>query len=246
MAARALAWLRFFRIVNLPTVPGDVLVGAAAVVVAARRAALTASDGVALAEAAAASCCVYLYGLADNDIVGAPTDSGRPIPEGRISLRAASVARALCWAAALGFGAAAALPPLWWGVTLVTLLASAVYNRTKGAVVMGLCRGLNVLAGAAALPIVLTGARHLWPIAFALVWTLYIGFVTKYSEGEETDPARRCRVGFLIGALVYLQLASLVTLTLLSSSVRPLLLAGGVLLVLLRLAKRLVPTVSAS
>ena len=81
--SRVLAWLRLFRVVNLPTVPGDVFVGAALMSFFSWR----AMSG--LAAAACASVFLYMFGLADNDIVGAKGDSGRPIPDGEITLGAA-------------------------------------------------------------------------------------------------------------------------------------------------------------
>ena len=55
------------------------------------------------------------------------------------------------------------------------------------------------------------------------------------------DATKKRRVGFLVGAVVYLQLTALLVF-----GVRPLLIAGAVLLVALRLMKRLLPRVSAS
>ena len=73
---------------------------------------------------------------------------------------------------------------------------------------MGLCRGFNVACGApAAIPAWSWRGDTAVGIVAAL-WTLYIFGVTKYSEGEENDPARKRRVGLLIGALVWLQLAA--------------------------------------
>lgn len=242
-------WLRFFRIVNLPTVPGDVLVGVAAVLwgcsgTLAVRSAVAAS---------LASCFVYLFGLADNDLVGAKTDGPeRPIPAGEISPGAARIARGLCLFAALAAGALANLPPAWWVAALLLTVAVVAYNRTKSSVLMGLCRGLNVVCGAAAVAVGPAGCvpRAGWfaLAAAALVWTSYIAIVTRYSEGEGTDPEKRARVGFLIGAIVYLQLGVLLAAYELAPSLatRNLLLAGAALLVVLRLLKRLLPRVSAS
>jgi len=237
------AWLRFFRVVNLPTVPGDVLVGAASVLSCATLVARTSDTGWAVPVVAASlsASAVYLFGLADNDLVGADADRDRPIPEGLISLRAARVARGLCLLAALVVGAVANLPPDWWIVTAVLVGAVVVYNRTKWCLVMGLCRGLNVAGGAAALSTVAVDRCRWLPLVLAAVWTLYIAGVTKYSEGEAEDPAKRCRVGWLIGALVYLQLAALIVF-----GIRPLLVAGAVLLVLLRFLKHRLPGVRAS
>lgn len=234
------AWFRFFRAVNLPTVPGDVLVGVAAVTATAHR----TTGCVPLAAACAAGVCLYLFGLADNDIVGAKTDAGRPIPDGQISLGAARIARGLCLFAAMIAGAAANLSPVWWVAAFLLSVTVVVYNRTKWTLAMGLCRGLNVLCGAgAALPSFCGDGAAPWIAAgvCAVVWTVYIAAVTKYSEGEEMDAAKKRRVGFLVGAIVYLQLVALLVF-----GVKPLLVAGAVLLVLLRFSKKILPGVSAS
>lgn len=236
------SWAKFFRIVNLPTVPGDVLAGAAAFVVSGNApASLTAAFA-----ASAASILIYMFGLADNDIVGAKTDVGRPIPDGEIPLRAARIAAFLCLVGAAAAGGAAHLSAPWWIVAAALTLCIVVYNRTKWWWAMGLCRGLNVVCGAAAA----AGQSfchdgelrpRLATLAVAAVWTLYIAGVTRYSEGEENDPAKKRRVGLLIGSLVYLQLIALVVFP-----VKPFLIAGAVLLALLRIAKSLFPEVGAS
>lgn len=237
------AWLRFFRAVNLPTVPGDALAGAAAVM---------SANGWTAGSLAPAAVCVagvflYMFGLADNDIIGAGKDSGRPIPQGEISLVAARIARGLCLLGALIVGALANLPPAWWVVAVLLAVSSVVYNRTKWCLAMGLCRGLNVLCGGLCFA---TRFRHMQGIpsegrlelgCLFVLWTAYITVVTKYSEGEESDALKKRRVGFLIGAIVYLQLAALLVFP-----VKPFLVAGAVLLVLLRLMRRFLPEVSAS
>ena len=242
------AWLRFFRAVNLPTVPGDVLVGAAALLANGLQ---KSAGSVAIAAACVASLSLYMFGLADNDIVGAKTDEGRPIPDGQISMRAARIARALCVIGAIAVGLAPdpvalrPLPWMWWPAAFALVCLIVVYNRTKNWAWMGFCRGLNVACGAVAvLPSLdATGmSRPLWiATGAALVWTVYIAAVTKYSEGEEMDAAKKRRVGFLIGAIVYLQLIALIVFP-----VKPFLIAGAVLLIVLRLMKRLLPEVSAS
>ena len=249
------AWLRLFRVVNLPTVPGDVLVGAAALVGSCSSGVCTTAVSSSLARvwwAAAASVFLYAFGLADNDIVGAKTDRNRPIPDGEISFAAARIARGLCLFAALAVGAVADLPPAWWVSVLSLSVACVVYNRTKWCLVMGLCRGLNVACGGLAAgvhPAVWREpAAAAWTAACALVWTAYVAWVTRCSEGEEADPARRRFVGSLIGAIVYLQLGVLLIAYVVEpvSLLRNLLLAGAGLLVALRLAKRALPGVSAS
>ena len=237
------AWLRFFRVVNLPTVPGDVLVGAAVILANGLR---NPAGSVAIAAACVASVFLYMFGLADNDIVGAKTDRGRPIPDGRISVRTARIARGFCLFGALIVGAAVNLPPGWWIAAFALAVAVVAYNRTKLCLLMGLCRGLNVVCGGFSVCASLTSGKDsaspfLWMGVCAAVWTIYIAAVTKYSEGEEMDAAKKRRVGFLIGAIVYLQLVALLIFR-----VDPLLLAGATLLVVLHLMKRFLPEVSAS
>ena len=231
------SWLKLFRVVNLPTVPGDVLVGAAATLAWGGCESASAQDMTRIALAAVSSCFLYLFGLADNDMVGAATDRGRPIPDGEISMPAARFARGIC----LAFGFLALLlggTPLLPSMAVVVAIAAAVigYNRTKNPLLMGLCRGLNVLLGGVS-----------WAVAaVALLWTVYVAAVTKYSEGEELDPARRRRVGLLVGGIVYLQLAALIAFTLVNPALKPLLVAGALLLILLRVMRRALPKVSAS
>ena len=241
------AWLKFFRVVNLPTVPGDVWVGAVAVWFGAG---IICDYGVPLFNATIAGILLYMFGLADNDIVGAKTDEGRPIPDGQISLRAARIARALCVIGAIAVGLAPdpvalrPLPWMWWPAAFALVCLIVVYNRTKNWALMGFCRGLNVACGAVAvLPSLdATGmSRPLWiAMGVALVWTVYIAAVTKYSEGEEMDVAKKRRVGFLVGAIVYLQIIALLCF---QSGIVVLV---GVLLVMMRVMKRFLPEVSAS
>ncbi|MBR2713299.1 MAG: UbiA family prenyltransferase [Kiritimatiellae bacterium] len=243
------AWLRFFRVVNLPTVPGDIWVGAAAVWFGTD---IVCDYGAALFNATVAGILLYMFGLADNDIVGAMTDKGRPIPDGRISLRSARIARAACVIGAIAVGLApdpVALRPIpwaWWPVAFALLCAIVVYNRTKNWALMGLCRGLNVACGGVvafcASPAAAQEAASpfLWLGVCTAVWTIYIAAVTKYSEGEEMDAAKKRRVGFLVGAVVYLQIIALLCF---QSGIVVLV---GVLLVVMRLMRRFLPEVSAS
>ena len=243
------AWLRFFRVVNLPTVPGDIWVGAVAVWFGAG---VICDYGTPLFNATIAGGLLYMFGLADNDIVGAKTDEGRPIPDGRISMRAARIARALCVISAIAVGLAPdpvalrSLPWMWWPAAFALVCSIVVYNRTKSWALMGLCRGLNVVCGGA----VAIGASLIsgedaasplmWLGVCVAVWAVYIAAVTKYSEGEEMDAAKKRRVGFLVGAIVYLQIIALLCF---QSGIVVLV---GVLLVVMRLMKRFLPEVSAS
>ena len=181
---RLSAWLRLFRVQNLVTVPGDVLVGAAA------GGGLVAANASRLALLCAASVCLYLYGLVDNDLVGAKTDpKTRPLAAGEISLGAARTARTLCLCLAvlaLYFGHGSFL------LLVALTVAIQVYNRTKSPILMGAARGLNVLLGGPA-----------W-IA-AAIWLAYVAGVTKFSERETVDPTNEKKVAALVYGLLGLQ-----------------------------------------
>lgn len=257
------SWLAFFRFPNLATAPGDALAGSS-LALAAGMIVPTEVPCVALVRAfgaAAAALFLYMYGLADNDIVDAVRDASanphRPIPSGSLSIRVAKTARGLCWGFALLTAAFCNLPPAWWLSATVLTGCIICYNRCKHPIVMGLCRGLSVVAGACAVvayPMPIEGAGFFdaflafgrtpaaWRIGCAfLLWTIYIASVTKYSEGEETDEPKRRRVGFLIGGLLYLQLGAMIFFP-----IRPLLVTGAVLLVLARLSRRLSPDITGS
>ncbi|MGN0852570.1 MAG: UbiA family prenyltransferase [Kiritimatiellia bacterium] len=193
-------WLRFFRLPNLPTAPGDAWAGAAFFLPdAAER----------LPQALTAGVCallVYMFGLADNDLAGAETDGPeRPVPAGDISPRAARVARGLLFAGAWALGIAGGLGRGWACATGALVLSILVYNRRKGNWLMGLCRGLSVVAGALAVRI--PGAEPAgWAmLAFlALGWTAYIAAVTRLSEGEDraSEGLGHVRYGWGLAAFV--------------------------------------------
>lgn len=240
---RLLPWLKLFRVVNLPTVPGDVLVGAAT----ATGCAASLSESLPQVWwAVGASVLIYMFGLAHNDILGAKKDRDRPIPDGDISTDAAWVAAVACLVVAFGCAYAGGLFAGGWKVgwpsIAITLVATvALYNRMKYWWLMGLCRALNVLLGAAAV-----GGLGLRAASVGVLWWLYISVVTIYSSGEESDPAKRRRVGLLVGGIVYLQLAALIAIVLKDARSMPLLVAGATLLVALRVFKQVFPSVSAS
>jgi len=267
VASRILAWLRLFRVVNLPTVPGDVLVGAAAVLSAGWG--LVDSSGLGIRWiarlmapvwwAAGASVFIYMFGLVQNDIMGAKTDKGRPIPDGEILMDSALAAATACLGAALFCAYMGGLldgglfgSNSWPRVAILLIVWVTLYNRWKKWWMMGLCRAMNVMLGAAACGAMGVGASESWPfraVCLAVLWWIYISLVTMYSEGEENDPAKKRRVGMLVGGIVYLQLIALVALALAfprAAAMRPLLLAGAGLLVVLRLFKWGFPKVSAS
>jgi XTP/dITP diphosphohydrolase len=249
--SRLKSFLDLFRVVNLPTVPGDVFVGVA---IASLFVAQIKVDFIQIAAASAAAVFLYMFGLVDNDIAGFRTDTARPIPEGRISLGAARIARFLCIGAVIAVAKFFNLPSLWAMLAFVLITLIVFYNRTKFSAAMGLCRAVNLLCGAV-LFLKVENLSNL-PVPFivavsiaAYVWFMYIFAVTWYSKGEETDPLKKRFVGKLVGGLVYLQLSALIFLAYFfpkSGSINALLISGGVMLVLSRILKMLFPKVSAS
>lgn len=176
-------WLQFFRLPNLPTAPGDALAGAAF---------FLSADGDGFAQAVAAGIAalsLYMFGLADNDIVGVATDGAeRPLARGDISMRTARMARTICLVGAGIVGACVRMPLAWWGAAGVLVCAVFAYNRTRSKWLMGLCRGLSVICGAFAVWRPAGDWKAIGALAcLAVGWTLYIAAVTKLSEGEERD-----------------------------------------------------------
>ena len=205
-------WLQFFRLPNLPTAPGDALAGAAFF--------LDSVGGIASAVAAGwAVLCLYLFGLADNDIVGCATDAAdRPLVRGDISMRAARVARLLCLLGACA--PVALLPPahcvMFVPAGLLLVVAILAYNRTKGKWLMGLCRGLGVVCGAFSQmePGCLGDARGMGMLfLMASGWALYIVAVTWLSEGEERDSEGLGRGRYAWGLSAFAPLAACVFLS---------------------------------
>lgn len=243
------SWLRLFRFVNIPTVPGDILVGAAAAVTALGSAIYSPSK---IFASALASIFFYLFGLVDNDIVGAKTDENRPIADGEISLMAARIVRGVFWAGALAVGFLFRLPSPWWVVMLALLCSIVIYNRTKRSLVMGLCRALNVLSGAVVLlnGFDVPGVRlFVFAGTVSAIWFAYVSYLTHYASDENRYPSKKPFVRLLISVIVYLQLMTLIVFAIAfppADAIRHMLFAGAGLLLLLRFLKMAMRDVSAT
>lgn len=171
-------YVELVRPANVVTAVADVLAGYA---VAGR------ANVPALPWLLAATVCLYAGGVALNDFFDRDLDAverpERPIPIGRVPApRAATFGAALLAAgvvaAALGTWAAGAIAAAI-AVLVVLYDARAKRHAIAGPVNMGLCRGLNLLLGVAAVPATLAGS---WPIA--LISVVYIAAVTTVSRGE--------------------------------------------------------------
>lgn len=172
------AWLRFLRLPNVLTVPGDVLAGAA----------LAGQPFGDVLRPAAAVMLAYLFGMALNDLWDMKADSlerpERPLPSGDISRGQALIACGL-----LGIGALMMHFRPAMGILLGLILAYTAFKQripVMGLLLMGMCRGAAVWIGAGA-PIRLTPS-----LAAAIVlWVLYIAAVTALATYETGKPMRR-------------------------------------------------------
>lgn len=136
----------------------------------------------------ASSCCLYLAGMVFNDVFDVKQDAaerpGRPIPSGRVSLRAATILGATLMIA--GVAAAATVGQVSLQVSLLLVAAILAYDsflkRTPlGPVAMGSCRFLNILLGGSTW---LPGLLSQTLLVAALGLGLYITGVTVFARTE--------------------------------------------------------------
>lgn len=206
---RVTAWMALLRLPNLFTTPGDPLAGA----LLAGAAMGTVVAPLPATLAAVASLCLYACGLVGNDVLGAEEDARerpeRPIPSGCISRRAAFSVALLLNGLALACAAYVGKTAL-----AVALLLSACiwfYNRRARTMpvlrpfVMGACRGLSLLFGAAILGPAALGAPA--PLIAAAGLTLVVAAITGIASREVgPDEGSRIPRGLLISIPVILVL----------------------------------------
>lgn len=220
-------WLRFFRLPNLPTAPGDALAGAAFM--------LPAGDAtLARAFAAAVGALfMYMYGLAVNDEIDANNDveaaPDRPIPSGEISMKAARTVGCMCLIAAywvpeiiMRFADDGGEMPFTWSAAMVALCGLVIaYNYLKKAWLMGACRAVSVVCGGLAVWMPdrspYTGrllSENWWLLAslalLALGWGLYVAAVAKLSEGKDRHCEGLGNRRFLLGISAFAPLLAFV------------------------------------
>jgi 4-hydroxybenzoate polyprenyltransferase len=200
-----LAYLQLVRLPNVLTAAADSLTGWLLV------GGLLSTPGSWLL-LTAASMVLYSSGTALNDVFDLAIDRrerpARPLPSGRVSVRAAA------WAGGLGLAVGPALAAasgtvsssIVAGVLALVILAynAGVKHTWLGPVFMGSCRGLNLLLGMSHAP-GLAG-----PIGWyaALLYGLYVAGITVVSRSE-TEGGRRG--GLLVGLAI--QVLALLGLT---------------------------------
>jgi len=171
-------YLELMRPANVATALADVLAGYAVAGL---------GNHSALGWLLVSTACLYAGGVVLNDVFDRNIDwterPERPIPSGRVSVRAASGLGGglLAFGVFAGSEASAAAGVVAAATAASVLLYDAWGKRQGllGPVNMGMCRGLNLLLGIAASPPRLAEA---WPLA--LLPLVYIAAVTAVSRGE--------------------------------------------------------------
>ena len=201
------AWLELLRLPNLFTVPGDPIAGfllasladllRGTFVVISFRPPEKQGNLLTILCCALASLFLYMAGLITNDLFDLEEDRGerpaRPLPSGRIRSQTAVIVAVVFFALGIISAALAGFASLLvagaLGVLILVYNAGAKRVAVLGPLNMGLCRGLSLLIGAAALgaaalvsPAVLVAAGGL---------TLYVASVTLIAAGETTGRLRR-------------------------------------------------------
>lgn len=157
-----------------------------------------------------ASGLLYLSGMVFNDLFDLEQDRrerpNRPLPAGEIPTTTASRL-----ATVLMLGGVLAAACAGWGAAVVAiLLAAMIYTYDAGGkktlfgpALMGGCRGLNLLLGAACLGNLLT-ADMLIPLLMAALMGIYVAGITLFARSEAVQTPRADMWGGTI--LMYLAL----------------------------------------
>lgn len=194
-------WLKLVRFPNLFTIVADVLMVAL----------VFSLPWEWMLLAGLGSVAVYMAGMVLNDVHDYAEDCQwrpeRPLPSGKITL---SAARQGGWGLLLagwcGFLAASQLAGTWYPAGMATLLAGSVvaYNSSLkstpiGPFLMGLCRGLNLVALMSFAPEWLDFSTPFWRIPVGI--TCYILGLTWFARAE-TEGADRPGTIWLIGSVL--------------------------------------------
>jgi 4-hydroxybenzoate polyprenyltransferase len=209
---RVFAWLQLMRLPNVFTAVADVAMG---FLVTHR----DLQPAQYFAMLTIASCLLYLSGMVLNDVFDAEVDAreqpNRPIPSGRISLRAATaVGWAMLPSGVLVAWFASFAARDWRPGVIVTILAACVVSydrilkRTPVApLVMGACRALNVLLGMSLAPLAAEAAAPTVEWGSVAAWLLAIGvgiYVVGVTVFSGTDARTSSRGRLMVGVAVLL------------------------------------------
>jgi 4-hydroxybenzoate polyprenyltransferase len=202
---RGWAYLQLMRPANIVTAWADILVGFAA---------SGAVLGLPLVWLLLATTGLYGGGVVFNDVFDAEIDSEerpeRPIPSQRSSVQGGTalgvvlLLTGILAASQVSFLSAG----IATGVALLALLYDAVAKQSPlfGPLVMGSCRGGNLLLGVSAVPAMVVEQRYL-----ALIPVIYIAAITAISRGEVKGG--KTTTGFIALGLIGVAIASIFLLS---------------------------------
>lgn len=193
MGRKALAFLALVRAFLTPSAPADSLAGLAIASVALGR---VAPPGSVIA-VVVASIALYWFGMATGDLFDRRRDRERapwrPIPSGRIRPGEAIAASAILGSVGLAAAAAAGSGTIALALLLLILVYGAGGKRLPlvGGLLMGGCRGANLLLGAAAVLEIGELARASGVLLAAGLLTTHVAFLTAlgYLEDFRHRPA---------------------------------------------------------
>lgn len=130
---------------------------------------------------------LYAGGVVYNDVFDAQLDATerpeRPIPSGRVSRKSAAVFGGVLFA--IGIVAASLISMVSGIIALAIVLSCLVYDKWAkhhvvfGPVIMGLCRGLNLLLG---MSLFAEALSQVWALSFIPI--IYVAAITVISRGE--------------------------------------------------------------
>ena len=159
------------------------------------------------------SAASYAFGMVTNDIFDVAKDRSanrtRPIVNGEVSLPSAKCSATFLAAAAVLL--AIVLDVEWYAFHLLAVIFAYNVGGKNiwgvGSLLMGSCRGLNLLTGAAAVPIALLGANEVRLLCIpVLALGAYVAIVTSISL-QEDRPYNRLVLRLTSSALLFMPVA---------------------------------------
>lgn len=207
---RIIAWLRLIRLPNLLTVPGDVLAG------------FLLSGGSefnqALASGIVVSFCIYTAGLISNDYFDIDEDKverpERPLASGIVGRFPALAAFVSLFSAGLSLSLLSGVKSIAiisMALAALVLFYNAVGKRlgSGGPVILGVCRGLNVLLGWSA-----ADGAHGGDIALvvAVLSVMFYAMAVSFAAKNETSGYISARILWLPEAVLATSLSLILAL----------------------------------
>jgi 4-hydroxybenzoate polyprenyltransferase len=200
--SKLLAWLQLCRLAAVFTAMADIFLGYL----------LTRAAGIEswreFGLLLGGSSCLYLAGMVFNDVFDREVDARerpkRPIPSGRVPVRAAIILGALLIAGGLSLSAAVGQQSL----EVASLLTGCIFlydgllkSTMVGPIVMGACRFLNVILGASTALAIEGGSPAVWSLPQLVVaggLGVYIVGVTWFARHEAGNSRREQLIGALL------------------------------------------------